>query len=43
MRPQVTNNAGSSVAAKQITPGERRRVLAGTLVVTVIEWYDFFI
>ncbi|GAA2034143.1 MFS transporter [Yaniella flava] len=43
MRPQVTNNAGSSAAAKQITPGERRRVLAGTLVGTVIEWYDFFI
>lgn len=48
MRPQVTNSAGgaattSSSSAKEITAGERRRVLAGTLVGTVIEWYDFFI
>ena len=46
MRPQVTQSAGeSSVSsgAKEITSKERRRVLAGTLVGTVIEWYDFFI
>src|SRR5690625_7790084 len=48
MRPQVTNSAGGSTeqpvsSAKEITPKERRRVLAGTLMGTVIEWYDFFI
>ncbi len=48
MPPQVTNSAvGSSSqtgrGAKEITPKERRRVLTGTLVGTVIEWYDFFI
>ncbi|WP_022870439.1 MFS transporter [Yaniella halotolerans] len=48
MRPQVTNSAGGSAEqsvspAKEITPKERRRVLAGTLMGTVIEWYDFFI
>lgn len=47
MSPQVTNSASGSgaqpAAAKQITPKERRRVLTGTLVGTVIEWYDFFI
>src|SRR5699024_8259777 len=48
MRPQVTNSAGESAeqpvsSAKEITPKERRRVLAGTLMGTVIEWYDFFI
>lgn len=46
MRPQVTNSGAatsSSGSAKEITTGERRRVLAGTLVGTVIEWYDFFI
>lgn len=46
MRPQVTNSGAatsSSGSAKEITAGERRRVLAGTLVGTVIEWYDFFI
>lgn len=48
MRPQVTNHAGGSAeqpisSAKEITPKERRRVLTGTLLGTVIEWYDFFI
>ena len=48
MRPQVTNSAGGSSSqpspsAKEITPKERRRVLTGTLMGTVIEWYDFFI
>lgn len=48
MRPQVTNSAGGSSSqpspgAKHITSKERRRVLTGTLVGTVIEWYDFFI
>lgn len=48
MRPQVTNSSGDSSVkanpgAKEITPKERRRVLAGTLVGTVIEWYDFFV
>ena len=48
MPPQVTNSASGSSAqptrsAKEITPKERRRVLTGTLVGTVIEWYDFFI
>src|SRR5690625_1004071 len=46
MRPQVTQSAGESSVnpgAKDITSKERRRVLAGTLVGTVIEWYDFFI
>ena len=47
MPPQVpTSVSGSSSqshSAKEITPKERRRVLAGTLVGTVIEWYDFFI
>lgn len=48
MRPQVTQNASGSSSqpnpsAKQITPKERRRVLTGTLMGTVIEWYDFFI
>ncbi|GAA4105698.1 MFS transporter [Enteractinococcus coprophilus] len=48
MRPQVTNSASGSSAqptrsAQEITPKERRRVLTGTLVGTVIEWYDFFI
>src|SRR5690625_1404888 len=45
MRPQVTQSAGESSVtpgAPDITPKERRRVLAGTLVGTVIEWYDFF-
>ena len=46
MRPQVTQSAGESSVtpgATDITSKERRRVLAGTLVGTVIEWYDFFI
>lgn len=48
MRPQATNHAGGSTeppvsSAKEITPKERRRVLTGTLMGTVIEWYDFFI
>lgn len=48
MRTQVTNSASGSSpqsnrGAKEITPKERRRVLTGTLVGTVIEWYDFFI
>lgn len=48
MRPQVTNSANGSApqpstATQHITAKERRRVLAGTLVGTVIEWYDFFI
>lgn len=48
MRPQVTKSAGeptnsSSGSAQEISAGERRRVLAGTLIGTVIEWYDFFI
>lgn len=48
MRPQVTTSASGSADqpkphAKEITPQERRRVLTGTLVGTVIEWYDFFI
>lgn len=43
VKKSVSDSAPQPAAGKQITPKERRRVLTGTLVGTVIEWYDFFI
>jgi MFS family permease len=37
---QISDPAGTTPARR---PAEERRVLAGTLVGTTIEWYDFFI